>query len=111
MVSRTGPNSAAIVAESLRQSSFILVSNDRRLTAPELLKAYNTQCVVEQDNALVKGPLAVAPLFLKNTKKITAYVYVVLMALLLWRCMQSPQLAYCNTATLLNPTRRSSCYL
>ncbi|MDA8206494.1 MAG: hypothetical protein M0Z36_10520, partial [Thermaerobacter sp.] len=37
----------------------------------------------------LKGPLAVAPLFLKDTKKITAYVYAVFMALLLWRCMQA----------------------
>ena len=45
--------------------------------------------MVEQDNALLKGPLAVVPLFLKGTKKITAYVHVVFMALLLWRCMQA----------------------
>ncbi len=70
-------------------STFILVSNDPRRSARALLEGYKTQFVVEQDNALLKGPLAVAPLFLKDTKKITAYVYGVFMALLLWRCMQA----------------------
>lgn len=76
-------------AERFRRSTFILVSNEPRRTARELLEAYKTQFVVEQDNALIKGPLAIAPLFLKDTKKITAYVYVVYMALLLWRCMHA----------------------
>lgn len=72
----------------MRQSCFILASNERRRRTPGLLKAYKTQFVVEQDNTLVKGPLAVTPLFLKDTKKITASVYVVFMALLVWHCMQ-----------------------
>lgn len=76
-------------AEHFRRSTFILVSNDARRTARELLEAYKTQWVVERDHALVKGPLAIAPLFLKDTGKITAYVYVVYMALLLWQCMQA----------------------
>ncbi len=42
-----------------------------------------------KDHAVVKGPLSIAPLFLKDTRKITAYVYVVYMALLLWQCMQA----------------------
>jgi transposase len=78
-----------IAAEQFRRSTFILVSNDPRRTARELLEAYKTQFVVEQDHAVLKGPLTVAPLFLKDTGKITAYVYVVYMALLLWQCMQA----------------------
>ncbi len=53
------------------------------------MEGYKTQFAAEQDNALLKGPLAVAPRFLKDTKKITAFVYVVFMALRLWRCMQA----------------------
>ena len=80
---------AQVEVERFRRSTFLLVSNDPRRSARELLEAYKTQFVVEQDNALVKGPLAVAPLFLKDTRKITAYVYVVYMALLLWQCLQA----------------------
>ena len=43
---------------------------------------------MEQDNTFVKGPLALAPLFLKDTRT-SPNVYVVLIALLLWRCMQA----------------------
>ena len=40
-------------------------------------------------HAVVKGPLQIAPLYLKDTKKIEAYVYCVYLALLLWRCMEA----------------------
>ena len=43
---------------------------------------------MERDHALVKGPLAIVPLFLKDPLKITAYIYVAFMALLLWKCME-----------------------
>ena len=38
---------------------------------------------------MVKGPLAIVPLFLKDPLKITAYIYVAYMALLLWKCMEA----------------------
>ena len=75
--------------ERFRRSTFIVVSNDSRRSARELVEAYKTQFVVEQDHAVVKGPLTIAPLFLKDTRKIMAYVYVVYIALLLWQCMQA----------------------
>ena len=50
-----------------RNASAGLVSNESRRTARELLQAYKTPFVVEQDNALTKGPLAIAPLYLKDT--------------------------------------------
>ena len=85
---RVEPAEVRIVAEHFRRSTFILVSNDPRRTARELLEAYKTQWVVERDHALVKGPLAIVPLFLKDPLKITAYIYVAFMALLLWKCME-----------------------
>ena len=88
-VTRGDVATEALEAERFRRSTFILVSNDPRRSARGLLEAYKTQFVVEQDNALVKGPLGIAPLFLKDTRKITAYVYVVYLALLLWQCMQA----------------------
>lgn len=95
-------------AEHFRRSTFILVSNDARRTARDLLEAYKTQWVVERDHALVKGPLAIATLFLKDTGKITAYVYVVYMALLLWQCMQAVmrQNQACLGISLIYPNKR-----
>ena len=56
--SRTAPNPAVLEAEQMRPSSFILVSIDRRRTAPELLLANQTPCDCdgEQDHALRKRP-------------------------------------------------------
>ena len=85
---RGEPAQDRIAAETFRRSTFILISNDPRRTARELLEAYKTQWVVERDHALVKGPLAIVPLFLKDPLKITAYIYVAFMALLLWKCME-----------------------
>ena len=63
-----------------------------------MLEAYKTQIVAEQDHAILKGPLAIAPVFLKDTKKVTAYAYRVFMALLLWQLM--PAVARQNTRHL-----------
>ena len=38
---------------------------------------------------MVKGPLTIVPVFLKDPLKITAYIYVAYMALLLWKCMEA----------------------
>ena len=73
----------------MRRSTFILVSNETRRSARELLQAYKTQSVVEQNHAVIKGPLSIAPVFLQDTRKIEAYVHVVCLALLLWYGMQA----------------------
>lgn len=87
--SRTQTDEAFLAPERFRRSTFILVTNDPRRPARDLLVAYKSQQVVEQDNAVVKGPLGIAPLFLKDTKKIEAYVHVVYLALLVWQAMQA----------------------
>jgi len=83
------PRADRLAVEQFRRSTFILVSNDPRRSARDLLTAYKRQYVNEQDHAMVKGPLQVVPLYLKDTKKITAYVHCVYLALLLWRSMQA----------------------
>ena len=82
-------NTAGLAEERFRRSTFIIVSNHPTHTPRYLLRAYKHQYVIEQDNALVKGPLQIAPVFLKDTKKLEAYVYCVFLALLLWRCMEA----------------------
>ena len=92
------PRADRIAAERFRRSTFILVSNDPRRSARDLLTAYTRQYVNEQDHAMVKGPLPVVPLYLKDTKTITAYVYGVYLALLLWR--STPRVMRQNQARL-----------
>ncbi len=86
---RGEPAEDRIAAETFRRSTLILISNDPRRTARGLLEAYKSQFVVEQGHAMLKGPLAIVPLFLKEPLKITAYIYVAYMALLLWKCMEA----------------------
>ena len=45
---------------------------------------------MEHGHARLKGPLAIAPVFWKDTKKVTAYAYLVLMALWLWQLVFGP---------------------
>ncbi|MCL5065581.1 MAG: hypothetical protein M1600_11010, partial [Firmicutes bacterium] len=42
-----------------------------------------------QDHHILKGPLGVAPIFLKDLDKITPYVYLVYRAVLIWQVMQA----------------------
>ncbi len=64
---------------------FVLIANAPEYSARQLLTAYKRQAAVEQGHHIFKGPLGVAPIFLKNPAKITAYyVYVVYIALLIW---------------------------
>ncbi len=110
------PLKKRIETEIFRRSTFILVSNDPGRSARELLESYKHQFVNEQDHAIVKGPLQIVPLFLKDTKKIEAYVYCAYLALLVWTCMQAVMrqnhqklgitLPYPNGALQPQPTTR-----
>ncbi len=86
---RGEPATDRLAAEIFRRSTLILISNDPRRTARGLLEAYKSQFVVEQAHAMLKGPLSIVPIFLKDPLKITAYIYVAYMALLLWKCMEA----------------------
>lgn len=75
--------------ERVRRRTLVLVSNATGHTAQPILEAYNGEHVVETSHATVKGPLCIAPVFLKDLRKITAYVYVVYLAELLWAVIQA----------------------
>ncbi|PSR20230.1 MAG: hypothetical protein C7B45_15865 [Sulfobacillus acidophilus] len=76
-------NQAFVDQEHLNRRPFILIANDPQRSAEELLAAYNEQFVAAGNHATVKGPLGIAPGFLKDPQNLTAYVYVVYMAALL----------------------------
>jgi transposase len=52
--------------------------------APEVLRRYKGQEAVERRSSAFKGPLAVAPMFLKNNRRITALITVICLALLIF---------------------------
>jgi transposase len=88
-IQRGAPRQTFVDREHLRRRTFVLISNDPQRSAAELLAAYNEEWVVEGTHSTLKGPVSIAPVFLKDPRKLTAYVYVVYMAVLLWSVMQA----------------------
>lgn len=74
----------AIAAAIRLDGRYCLVTNDRNLTADELLAAYKRQHLIENRFRDWKGPLAVRPLFLHNNRRIAALVAIISLALLLY---------------------------
>lgn len=64
---------------------YALLTNLPADTGPaEVLTRYKGQEAVERRYSTVKGPLAVAPMFLKNNRRITALITVICLALLIF---------------------------
>lgn len=82
--------------ESLSQSreklnKFILVTNildSSGMTDTEILKAYKGQSAVETNFKWAKNPAAVAPIFLKDPRRIAVLGFVYLVALMVYTLMQ-----------------------
>jgi transposase len=76
---------AAIDAETATDGWYaLLTSLDTTQTAPEILLRYKAQEAVERRYGNLKGPLAVAPIFLKNNRRIAALITVISLALLVF---------------------------
>ena len=88
-ITRGAPQSEIVEQETMLESLFVLIANAPEHSAKDALLAYKRQTAVEQDHHILKGPLGVAPLFLKDPGKITPYVYLVYMAVLIWQVMQA----------------------
>ncbi len=54
----------------------------------DVLRRYKGQSAVEQRYATVKGPLAVAPMFLQTNRRITALITVICLALLIFSLIE-----------------------
>ena len=63
------------------------------ISAPEVLTRYKGQEVVERRYGAFKGPLAVAPVFLKNNRRIEALLSVICLALLIF-CLVERELRH-----------------
>ncbi|UJS17976.1 MAG: IS1634 family transposase [Candidatus Jettenia sp.] len=72
-------------------NKFILVTNIldcTGMTNTEILKAYKGQSAVETNFKWAKNPAAVAPIFLKDPKRIAVLGFVYLVALMVYTLMQ-----------------------
>jgi transposase len=76
---------AAIDAETAGDGWYALLTNlGADITAAEVFRRYKDQPVVERRYGDVKGPLAVAPIFLQHNRRITALITVICLALLIF---------------------------
>jgi len=76
---------AALDAETATDGWYALLTNlPAHVDAAEVLIRYKGQEVVERRYSTIKGPLAVAPIFLKNNRRITALITVICLALLIF---------------------------
>jgi transposase len=79
-------NQTAINADTAGDGWYALLTNlppDEADTA-EILRRYKGQEAVERRYQAFKGPLAVAPIFLKNNRRIAALITVICLALLIY---------------------------
>jgi transposase len=81
---------AAIDAEAATDGWYALLTNLDPADADtaEVLRRYKGQTAVEQRYATVKGPLAVAPIFLHTNRRITALITVICLALLIFSLIE-----------------------
>ena len=76
---------AALDAEAATDGWYALLTNlPDNIDPAEILIRYKGQEVVERRYGAFKGPLAVAPLFLKNNQRIAALITVICLALLIF---------------------------
>jgi transposase len=80
----------AIDAEAAGDGWYALLTNlDANDADPgEVLRRYKGQNTVEQRYATIKGPLAVAPVFLQTNRRITALITVICLALLIFSLIE-----------------------
>jgi hypothetical protein len=75
----------AIDAEAATDGWYALLTNlDATQTAAEVLLRYKAQEAVERRYGNLKGPLAVAPMFLNSNRRIAALITVISLALLIF---------------------------
>ena len=77
---------AAIDAEAVADGWYALLTNlaPSQASPAEVLVRYKGQHVVERRYGEFKGPLAVAPIFLKTSRRIAALITVICLALLIF---------------------------
>jgi transposase len=104
---------AALDAEAATDGWYALLTNldPAEADAAEVLRRYKGQEAVERRYGNFKGPLAVAPMFLKNNRRIAALITVICLALLIF-CLIERQIRKAilpeRTMIGLYPERRAA---
>jgi transposase len=94
---------AALDAETATDGWYALLTTlPADIDASEVLIRYKGQEVVERRYSTIKGPLAVAPMFLKNNRRIAALVTVICLALLIFCLIERQARAAIAPATTLD---------
>src|SRR5436190_4395741 len=76
---------AAVDAEAAADGWYALLTNlPADIDATDVFLRYKDQPIVERRYGEFKGPLAVAPIFLRNNRRITALITVICLALLIF---------------------------
>jgi transposase len=80
---------AALAAEASTDGWYALLSNLTAEVSPaEVLRKYKGQEAPERRYSSFKGPIAVAPMFLKNNRRIEALISVICLALLIFSLVE-----------------------
>ena len=79
----------ALAGEAATDGWYGLLTNlGPEVTAAEVLRRYKGQEAVERRYSNFKGPIAVAPMFLKNNRRIEALISVICLALLIFSLVE-----------------------
>lgn len=87
----TSPSEEARTNFLHRESAFVLVTDirdDQRLPDIQVLRLYKEQHEVEGRFRFLKSPYFVGPMFLHSPKRVEAFAYVMLLALLLYSAFE-----------------------
>ena len=80
---------AAIAAETTTDGWYALLTNlDDHIDPAEILRRYKGQEAVERRYGNFKGPLAVAPIFVKSNRRLEALITVICLALLIFSLIE-----------------------
>src|ERR1019366_788360 len=80
---------AALAAEAAADGWYALLTNlGPEVSAAEVLRSYKGQEAAERRYSSFKGPIAVAPMFLKNNRRIEALISVICLALLIFSLVE-----------------------
>lgn len=80
---------AALDSEALTDGWYALLTNlSAEVSAADVLRNYKGQEAAERRYSNFKGPIAVAPMFLKNNRRIEALISVICLALLIFSLVE-----------------------
>lgn len=72
-----------------KECTFVLCSNDLKLTGEEILTEYKTQITVEKKFQQLKSPQFVNSIFLKNTARVESLMYLLLISMMILSVVES----------------------